>query len=286
MNILSIQSWVTYGHVGNAAACFPLQRLGAETWAINTVQFSNHTGYGAWTGQIFPGTAIDDLTAGLDRRGVLGQADAVLSGYVGDPDTGRAVLDAVRLVRERNAHALYACDPVIGDVGRGIFVRPGIADLFATKSVPEADLLTPNHFELSLLAGAETPTLATAKRAIAGLRARMRPDGPRIVLVTSLAVDDTPPDALDLMVGTDTGFHLVRTPRLDIAVNGAGDLIAALFLFHVLDTNDPVLALSLAASSVWAVIAHTQATGAREIAIVPAQDELVRPSRRFTAQAC
>ncbi len=286
MNILSIQSWVTYGHVGNAAACFPLQRLGAETWAINTVAFSNHTGYGDWTGQVFPGTAIDDLVAGLDRRGALAHADAILSGYVGDPDTGRAVLDAVRLVRDRNQGALYACDPVIGDVGRGIYVRPGIADLFATRAVPQADLLTPNHFELSLLAGTETPTLATAKRAITDLRARMRPDGPRLVLVTSLAVDETPDDALDLIVGTDAGFHLVRTPRLDITVNGAGDLIAALFLFHVLDTRDPVLALSLAASSVWAVIARTQESSAREIAIVAAQDELVRPSRRFSPQAC
>ena len=286
MNILSIQSWVSYGHVGNAAALFPLQRLGAEVWAVNTVQFSNHTGYGDWTGQVFPASAIDDLVAGLGRRGALARTDAVLSGYIGDPETGRAVIDAVRLVRDCNPHALYACDPVIGDNGRGIFVRPGIADHFSTAAVPQADLLTPNLFELSLLAGTELPTLAAAKNAVGGLRARMRAQGPRIVLVTSLVVDDTPPGALDLMVGTDAGFHRLRTEHLDIAVDGAGDLIAALFLFHVLDTGDPVRALSLAASSVWAIIARTAAVGGGELAIVAAQDELVRPGRLFTAEAC
>src|SRR5437763_7441405 len=95
VNILSIQSWVVYGHVGNASAVFPLQRLGAEVWAINTVQFSNHTGYGSWTGQVFTGEAVRDLVAGIEHRGVLGRCDAVLSGYMGDGGIGEAILDAV-----------------------------------------------------------------------------------------------------------------------------------------------------------------------------------------------
>ena len=284
MNIVSIQSSVAYGHVGNAAACFPLQRLGAEVWPINTVQFSNHTGYGDWTGQVFPASLIGDLAAGLDRRGALARADAVLSGYLGDPATGDAVLDTVALVRARNDRALYCCDPVIGDVGRGVFVRPGVADLFAARAVPAADILTPNHFELSHLTGADTPTAGRAAAAIGQLRARMRDGGPRLVLVTSLIADDTPTDALDVLLGADDGLHRVRTPRLDIAVNGAGDLIAALFLFHVLRA-DPVTALAKAVSSTWGIIARTRADGG-ELALGAAQDELIRPARSFVPTLC
>ena len=132
MNILSIQSWVAYGHVGNASAVFPLQRLGAEVWAINTVQFSNHTGYGHWTGQVFTGEAIRALVDGVEARGVLPSCDAVLSGYVGGKDIGAAILHAVARVRAANPHALYCCDPVIGDDRDGVYVRPASPNSCAT----------------------------------------------------------------------------------------------------------------------------------------------------------
>jgi pyridoxine kinase len=137
--ILSIQSWVAYGHVGNAAAVFPLQRLGFEVWAVNTVQFSNHTGYGAWRGAVFEKSAIAEVIRGIEERGVLGQCAAVLSGYMGDAGIGEVVLEAAANVRAANPGALYCCDPVIGDFGRGVFVRPGIAEFFAEKALPRAD---------------------------------------------------------------------------------------------------------------------------------------------------
>ena len=139
MNILSIQSWVAYGHVGNASAVFPLQRLGAEVWAIHTVQFSNHTGYGAWRGQVLPATLIGDCVEGIAERGVLPGCDAVLTGYVGDAATGEAILGAVARVKAANPAALWCCDPVIGDVGRGVFVRPGIPEFFRDRALALAD---------------------------------------------------------------------------------------------------------------------------------------------------
>ena len=148
MNILSIQSHVAYGHVGNASAVFPMQRLGVEVWPIHTVQFSNHTGYGAWKGQVFDGATIDELMAGIGERGVLGKCDGVLSGYMGSADIGHAILSAVAKVREANPKAMYCCDPVIGDVGRGVFVRPGIPEFMREQAVPAADIVTPNQFEL------------------------------------------------------------------------------------------------------------------------------------------
>jgi pyridoxine kinase len=275
--VLSIQSHVAFGHVGNSSAVFPLQRLGIDVWPVHTVQFSNHTGYGEWRGRVFDGPAVEEVVAGIADRGVLHRCDAVLSGYLGSADIGSAVVQAVATVREANPAAVYCCDPVIGDVGRGIFVRPGIFELHRDVSVPAADIVTPNHFELDLLAGATTRTLAEVKDAVAAVQAL----GPRVVLTTSLVTDDTPDDAIDLLA-SEGGRHVrVRTPRLGLSVNGAGDAIAALFLAHWLDTGSAAEALGRAAASVFGLLARTEEAGSREILLVAAQDEFVSPSRAF-----
>jgi len=282
LNILSIQSWVSYGHVGNASAVFPLQRLGAEVWAVNTVQFSNHTGYGAWRGQVFGADLIQDLVEGIAERGVLGQCDAVLSGYMGAAEIGEAIVSAAARVKAANPAALYCCDPVIGDVGRGVFVRPGIPEFLRDRVLPVADILTPNQFELEWLTGAAVTTLDQAKSAIAALQRK----GPRCVLVTSMRVEDTPADAMDLLVGEGGEFHRLRTPLLPVSVNGAGDAIAALFLFHRLRWGESRVALSAAASSIYGLLRRTAEAGSREIQSVAAQEEFVTPSRVFRAEVC
>src|SRR5690349_18382783 len=195
MNILSIQSHVAYGHVGNAAAAFPLQRLGIEVWPIHTVQFSNHTGYGSWKGSVFDAAMIREVVAGISERGALRLCDGVLSGYMGSADIGDAILDTVLKVRRANPASRYCCDPVIGDVGRGIFVRPGIPEFMRDRALPAADVITPNQFELDLLSGKETTTLPGALGAVAALHAR----GPSAILVTSLQTDETPGDSIDLL---------------------------------------------------------------------------------------
>jgi pyridoxine kinase len=280
MNILSIQSHVAYGHVGNASAVFPMQRLGCEVWPIHTVQFSNHTGYGDWTGRVFDGPAIEELVDGIAARGVLGRCDGVLSGYMGSSDIGNAILSTVGRVREANPATLYACDPVIGDVGRGVFVRPGIPEFMRDHAVPAADLITPNQFELEYLAQIETPTLDKAKDAITRVQAL----GPRVVLVTSLHTDDTPPDAIDMLAGEGGAYWRVRTPKLSVSVNGAGDAISALFFVHYLRTRRADAALAEAAASIYGLLHRTEAAGSREILTVAAQDEFVAPSRRFAVE--
>ncbi|HET8996573.1 MAG TPA: pyridoxal kinase PdxY [Acetobacteraceae bacterium] len=286
MNILSIQSWVAYGHVGNASAVFPLQRLGAEVWTINTVQFSNHTGYGDWTGQVFTGEAVRALVDGIAARNVLQQCDAVLSGYMGDPAIGAAILHAVSRVRAENPAALYCCDPVIGDVAEGVYVRPGIEAFLRDQALPQADIATPNRFELERLTGMPCASLEQARQAAATLAGMLRPDGLRCVLLTSLDSADTPGDHLDLLVHEAGRFHLLRTPLLPVSVNGAGDAIAALFLYHRLRSGNAVTALERAGSSVFGLLRRTAEAGAREILTVAAQDEFVAPSVCFTAQAC
>jgi pyridoxine kinase len=282
VNILSIQSWVAYGHVGNASAVFPLQRLGAEVWAIHTVQFSNHTGYGAWRGQVLPATLIGDCVEGIAERGVLPGCDAVLTGYVGDAATGEAILGAVARVKEANPAALWCCDPVIGDVGRGVFVRPGIPEFFRDRALALADIVTPNQFELEWLTGGPVATLAAAKAAVAALQAR----GPRCVLVTSLGTAETPPDSLDLLAAEGGEAWRLRTPLLPISVNGAGDAIAALFLFHRLRSGSARIALEQAAASIHGLLRRTAAAGSRELLTVAAQEEFVAPGQLFQAEPC
>jgi len=286
VNILSIQSWVAYGHVGNAAAMFPLQRLGAEVWAVNTVQFSNHTGYGAWTGEVFTGEAVRALIDGIAARGALPRCDAVLSGYMGDPGIGLAVLDALARVRAANPGALYCCDPVIGDDDTGVYVRPGIAELMRDRVLAGADIATPNRFELEFLTGAACATLDDAKAGAGRLAATMRPGGPRIVLLTSLRTAETPAGHVDMLAAESGRFHLLRTPELPVRVNGAGDALAALFLYHRLSTGDAATALERAGSSLFGVLRQTAEAGARELCLVAAQEEFVAPGTRFPAIPC
>ena len=280
VSVLSIQSHVAYGHVCNSSAVFPMQRLGVEVWPVHTVQFSNHTGYGEWTGRVYDGQSIDELVQGVADRGVLGGCDAVLSGYLGSADIGHAVVGAVGRVRAANPQAVYCCDPVIGDVGRGVFVRPGIEEFMREVAVPAADVVTPNHYELDLLSGATTRTLASVKDAVAAVQAL----GPRAVLTTSLVTEDTPADAVDLLASEDGRHFRVRTPRLGVSVNGAGDAIAALFLAHWLDTRSAAEALGRAAASVFGLLQRTEDARSREILLVSAQEEFVAPSRTFPVE--
>ncbi len=277
--ILSIQSHVVYGHVGNDAAVFPLQRLGREVWPLMSVQFSSHTGYPGWRGRAFDAGTIDECVAGLGAIGALQQCAGLLTGYLGRAEIGEGALRALASIRAANPGAVWCCDPVIGDVGRGPYVAPEVAAFLRDRAVPAATIVTPNAFELGWLTGRSVHTIEDACQAAAGLRAL----GVGVVAVTSLALDDTPEDALDILAGDAAGFWLARTPKLPIAVNGAGDLFAALFLHHWLEARATAAALTAAASSVFGIVAATLAAGRRELALVDAQEELVRPSNVFPA---
>jgi pyridoxine kinase len=277
MNILSIQSHVVYGHVGNAAAVFPLQRLGHEVWPIHTVLFSNHTGYGDHEGTVLDPTVIGACVEGLARRGALEHCDGVLSGYVGSVETGARVVEAAARVKAANPDALYCCDPVIGDVGRGVYVREGVAAFMRKTAVPAADIITPNQFEAEQLTGFPLESMDDVARALKALHAL----GPALVLITSLMTPDVPEDKLDLIVSDGRLAWALRTPRLPIEAHGAGDCIAALFFGHYLVTRSPAEAMSQAASAVHGVLRRTMIGGGAELALVAAQEEFLRPTQIF-----
>lgn len=282
MNILSIQSGVCYGHVGNAAAVFPLQRLGHEVWPVETVTVSNHLGYPTWRGRFRSPAEIAEIVDGLDRLGALAHCDAVLSGYLGDAGNGEAVLDAVARVRRSRPAALYVCDPVMGDRATGLFVKPAIPPVFADRLLPAADIAFPNAFELEHLTGGTTASLSSALAAAEALRTRMRPGA--LVVVTSLQRAEGPTDAVEVLAAADQGAWTIDAPRHAVPANGAGDCFAALFLGHYLKSRDVAATLSRAVSAIDAILAATAAAGSAELALIAAQDRFDPATPAFQAQ--
>src|ERR1700733_6953120 len=269
--VLSVQSRVAYGHVGNAAAVFPLQCLGIEAWALDTVAFSNHTGHGRWRGDVVAADTVATLFEGIADLGVLPSIDAVLSGYIGTAETGAVLLDIAARIKQANPRALFCCDPVIGDTDTGSYVRDGVAEFFRDTALALADIVTPNRFELEFLTGQAIASLAEAARAAASLRGQ----GPGIVLVTSL---DAVPNRLTMLACGDGGAWAVETPRLPAMLNGCGDVTAALFLGRLLNGDTLPGALATTAASMFAVIEATVGLGRYELALVAAREELARPS--------
>lgn len=278
MKILSIQSHVAYGHAGNSAAVFPLQRLGHEVYPVLTVTFSNHTGYGATRGPLIAPADVAQVLTGVEERGVFPHVDAVLSGYQGAESMGHVVLDAVARVKAANPRAVYCCDPVMGDVGRGFFVREGIPEFLRDEVVPQADLVTPNQFELEFLVGRSLATQAELVAAAQELRSR----GPEVVLVTSALTAETPADSIQMVCVTGAGSWVVTTPMLPMTVRGGGDVTAAVFLAHWL-SEGPEVALRRTAATMHTVLSRTHAAGSEEMLLVQEQDAIAAPEEVFEA---
>jgi pyridoxine kinase len=279
VNVLSIQSSVVYGRVGNRAAVPVLERLGHDVWPLDTVAFSNHPAHGTFRGRIVPATEVAALVQGLDARGVFGRCDAILSGYLGEAATAQVVADAVARMRAAHSGTLFCCDPVIGEVGRGVYVGEGIPEAFRDQLVPLADVVTPNPFELELLTGVAPTTLDTARAAARVLSAL----GPGLVVATGLRLADAPGE-LAVLAATRDEAWLVRHPRRAVRVWGTGDAFAALFLGAYLGRRDALAALEHAVAALDAVLAVAETTDADELPLVVAQEALVHPPVHFPAE--
>ncbi|WP_292774919.1 MULTISPECIES: pyridoxal kinase PdxY [Microbacterium] len=280
MKILSIQSAVAFGHVGNSAAVFPLQRIGVEVLPVYTVNFSNHTGYGAWRGPMIAPDDVREVITGIEQRGVFGQIDAVLSGYQGGEGIGDVIIDAVARVKSANPNAVYACDPVMGNAKSGCFVAPAIPVLLRERVVPVADIITPNQFELGFLTDTEPDTLESTLASVDLAHAM----GPRTVLVTSVERPDREEGTIGMLAADGKGAWLVQTPHLPMKANGSGDVTAALFTAHYVETGSARIALERTASSVYDLLKATLESGERELQLVEAQEFYANPQMQFTAR--
>ncbi len=277
MKILSIQSAVAYGHVGNSAAVFPLQRIGVEVLPVYTVNFSNHTGYGAWRGPLIDPADVREVLAGIEDRGVFPEIDVVLSGYQGGEGIADVILDAVERVKEANPNAVYACDPVMGNARSGCFVAPAIPDLLRDRVVPAADLVTPNQFELGYLTRTEPDTLESTLASVD----LVRETGPRTVLVTSVERPDREEGTIEMLAVDDAGAWIVQTPLLPMNANGSGDVTAALFTAHYRATGEAATALARTTSSVFDLLSLTHESGDRELQLIEAQEFYAHPRLQF-----
>lgn len=277
MKILSIQSAVAYGHVGNSAAVFPLQRIGVEVYPVYTVNFSNHTGYGAWRGPLISPQDVADVITGIEERGAFGEIDAVLSGYQGGEGIGDVILDAVARVKAANPNAIYACDPVMGNAKSGCFVAPAIPVLLRERVVPAADLITPNQFELGFLTGTDPADLESTLASVDAARAL----GPSTVLVTSVERPERPEGTIEMLAVTDDGAWIVRTPHIPMKANGSGDVTAALFTAHFRESGNAADALARTTSSVFDLLQNTYDAGTRELQLVESQEAYAHPRMQF-----
>lgn len=280
MKILSIQSAVAYGHVGNSAAVFPLQRIGVEVIPVYTVNFSNHTGYGSWRGPLISPDDVRDVITGIEERGVFGQIDAVLSGYQGGEGIGDVIIDTVAQVKAANPSAIYACDPVMGNAKSGCFVAPAIPELLRERVVPVADIITPNQFELGFLTGTQPDTLESTLDSVDAARAM----GPSTILVTSVERPDRDPGTIEMLVADAAGAWIVQTPLLPMKANGSGDVTAALFTAHYRASGDAADALARTTSSVYDLLERTHQSGERELQLVESQESYAHPRMQFAVR--
>ncbi|MCU9519840.1 pyridoxal kinase PdxY [Corynebacterium sp. ES2794-CONJ1] len=279
MSILSIQSHVSYGHVGNSAAVFPLQRIGHEVWPVHTVNFSNHTGYGDWGGQLIPADHVRDVIAGISARGAFANIEAIISGYQGGSDIAEVITETVAAIKRKNPSAQYACDPVMGNAKSGCFVSELIPPLLRDVVVPVADIITPNQFELGYLTGMEASDLESTIAAADKARAL----GPHTVLVTSVMRPGRPEHTVEMVVVNDEGVWIIQTPYLDVKRNGSGDVTAALFTGHYIRDFDAKKALEKTAAAIFDLISMTYEENSRELLLIKAQDSFVNPHHHFVA---
>lgn len=272
MSVLSIQSHVATGRVGNSIVAFALQRLGVEVWPVHTVLFSNHPGHGPFRGKTRAPEDLSEIIDGLNDHGVFSRCKAVLAGYLGSAETGAVVLDAVAKVRRAAPDALFFLDPVMGDEGKGLYVPEELVD-FYRQAANQADILAPNAFELSVLTGSDISDVSSAVAA-----ARTLLSG-RTTQVFVTSVTDASSDRMTTLAVSASGYRGIETPKLAIDPKGAGDLFMALTSAHMLAGVQAEEAMEKAVDSVWTLsqLAADAKDLSGDLPVLDHQDLLVSP---------
>ncbi|KAA6209105.1 pyridoxal kinase PdxY [Avibacterium paragallinarum] len=279
--LLSIQSHVVYGYAGNKSATFPMQLLGIDVWALNTVQFSNHTQYGQWTGMVMPPEQIGEIVQGIDNIGQLHKCDAVISGYIGSAEQVEEIIHAVQKVKSRNPNAVYLCDPVMGHPDKGCIVADGVKENLINLAMAKADIITPNLVELRELSGLPVENFAQAIEAVKAILAK----GPKKVLVKHLSKVGQDPSQFEMLLANEQGIWHISRPLHQFAKEpvGVGDLTAGLFMANLLNGKSDVEAFEHTANAVNDVMTVTQQQDNYELQIVAAREQIVRPVSQFNA---
>lgn len=281
-NVLSIQSHVVYGYAGNKAATFPMQLLGIDVWALNTVQFSNHTQYGKWKGMVVPKEQIGEITQGIEDIDALHECDAVLSGYIGAAEQGAEILACVEKVKSVNPKAIYFCDPVMGHPDKGCIVAPGVAEFLRNEAMIKADIIAPNLVELRELTGLAVENFEQALEAIKFIRNK----GVKRVLVKHLSKVGQDPSQFEMVLANQDGIWHIHRPLHKFTAKdpvGVGDLTSGLFLANLLNGKSDIEAFEHTANAVNDVMSVTQQSGKYELQIIKARTLIIEPESRYKA---
>jgi len=267
VTVLSIQSSVIFGYVGNNIARPVLQTLGYDVWCVDTVNFSNHPGYGSFTGSVKEAHKIQEEINGLANLDILGECDAILSGYLGEVETAKTVSRTIELIKEQNETAIYLLDPVIGDDGQ-IYVKNGLIEAFKNELLPKADVILPNQSELGWLSGLKINDVSSLKTASKYLIRC----GAKTVVVTGIPEIET----LTNYVVTSDAFWAISTPKLNRKFSGTGDLFSSLFTGAFLQTKDLYNALNFATEGCSIVVRETQKKDSKELSVLPVLNQFSR----------
>lgn len=282
-NVLSIQSHVVYGYAGNKAAVFPMQLLGVDVWALNTVQFSNHTQYGKWKGMVIPKEQISEITQGIDDIDALHECDAVLSGYIGAAEQGTEILKTVANIKSKNPNAIYFCDPVMGHPDKGCIVAEGVADFLRDEAMTKADIIAPNLVELRELTGLAVDNFEQALEATIAILAK----GPKKVLVKHLSKVGRDSNQFEMLLATQDGIWHISRPLHEFIGRdpvGVGDLTSGVFLANLLNGKSDLDAFEHTANAINDVMSLTQQSGKYELQIIKARELIVKPQSQYKAQ--
>ncbi|PJG85740.1 pyridoxal kinase PdxY [Conservatibacter flavescens] len=281
-NVLSIQSHVVYGYAGNKSAIFPMQLLGVDAWALNTVQFSNHTQYGKWTGMVIPKEQIGEIVRGIDEIGALKSCDAVLSGYIGSSDQVQEIINTVQKIKKINPNAIYLCDPVMGHPDKGCIVADGVKEGLIDIALPAADLATPNLVELRELSGLTVENFEQALAAVEAIRAK----GPKTVVVKHLSKVGKDPKQFEMLLANEQGMWHLSRPLHDFSRDpvGVGDLTASVFLANLLNGKSDLEAFEHTANAVNDVMQITHDIGSYELQLIEARHVIANPISQYRAE--
>ncbi len=261
--VISIQSQVVFGHVGNSAAVLPMQARGLEVAAVPTAILSNHPHYPTMHGQMIGPGLLAGLLRGVEERGLVDRARVVVTGFLGSVGNAEVVAGFLERARVTNPRLVYVCDPVMGDDDLGVFVQEGLVEAFRDRLVPMAAVITPNQYEVELLAGRKARSAAALASAAGALMAR----GTGAVVATGCGLEDSATGVVETVACTPEGLHRTAIPRLPIRPCGTGDLFTALMVAGICAGQPLPQAAEAATQEVLAILRRTQAAGTAEMQI-------------------
>lgn len=279
MRVISIQSQVVHGHVGNSAAVLPMQARGLEVAAVPTTLLSNSPHFETMRGRVLEPELVGDLLRGVEERGLIEMSRYIISGYLGSRANGEVVAAFVKRARMLNPDIIYICDPVMGDSNLGVFVADQVVECMLDQLVPLADLLTPNQFEVGLIASCQPASWQELETAAAKIQAVR---GARLV-VTGCALPDTPDGSLENVVFEGQTRTRLTSPRLPIVPVGTGDLFTGLLTANLAHDSTLIEAARDAAAIVLDVLERTIAAGEHEMQLASVIDALM-PARTGNAR--